>query len=137
MALTHTGALWSLYGGGAGIVASVARVLANEQFREDSLRAKGKVTELVLKSGIGDMGPTYAPRFEYKTPDGELWSVLSGSGTMPAAYKVGEEIDVLYKSDDPRGARIDSVTDLWLMPISIGLIALVVMIFGIVALTSD
>ena len=71
------------------------------------------------------MPGTYAPRFEFKTPDGESWSVLSSTSSMPAGFRVGDEVRVVYDPSDPNDAKIDAVMQLWFMPILVGIVGIV------------
>ena len=125
MDLAENGVLLIGLCGVLAIASSVFGFVMTERFRETATRARGRVTEMVYSPGVGTTGRTYAPRFEYKTSDGKLWSILSTNGSTPAAFKVGDEITVLYNPQHPADAEIDSVTQLWALPTILGIIGLI------------
>jgi hypothetical protein len=122
MELSRTQALWTGLVGVGTLTASAIWLISIRKFKKSAARATGRVTERVYSSGDGDMPGTYAPRFEFKTPDGESWSVLSSTSSIPAGFRVGEEITVLYDPANPHTAKIDSAMQLWFMPLLLGIV---------------
>ncbi len=57
------------------------------------------------------------PRVEFKTREGERMSFLDGVGSYPADYMVGESVQVIYNSANPKMAEINASKRLWLVPI--------------------
>ena len=106
-------ALW-LLGGGALIVSDAFWIVARRRWRGRALRAAGIVT--ALEGLPRRYGTAYAPTFQFATPDGKLWTVEAKSGTSPAAYRIGETVEVLYDPESPMGARINGFAGMWLMP---------------------
>jgi Protein of unknown function (DUF3592) len=125
MDLSRTQALGTLLVGVSALTTSAIWLISIRKFKKSAARAKGRVTEKVYSLGNGDMGATYAPRFEFKTPEGESRSVLSATGSMPAGFRVGDEVRVLYDPSNPNDAKIDSVMQLWFMPMLLGIVGIV------------
>jgi hypothetical protein len=130
MILSRTEALWSIGGGAVGLVASVWWVLSTWQFELTARRAEGTVTELVKLGTPDRYGQAYAPRFEFRTSDGEQQVVDSNIGGSPAGFSVGDRVTVLYRPDDPSHAKIDSVGQLWVLPFAGVTASIVAMVIG-------
>jgi hypothetical protein len=60
-----------------------------------------------------------APNVRYEAA-GQAWVIQGKVRTSPAAYSVGEPVTVAYHPDDPGAGRIDSFTELWLIPLIFG-----------------
>jgi hypothetical protein len=58
---------------------------------------------------------TYAPSITYIV-NGQTYTHHSSTSSFPPAYKVGENVALLYKKGDPNDARIDSWSSQWLFP---------------------
>ncbi|MCX3060842.1 DUF3592 domain-containing protein [Streptomyces beihaiensis] len=60
------------------------------------------------------------------TPDGgKPVEFRSSTGTNSPSYGLGDQVDVLYKADSPKDAKINSFLTLWLGPLVLGGIGLV------------
>ena len=121
MSLTWNEAVWTCIGGVVAIGVGIYMAFDTEEFEKPASRATGRVTEMVASNNwnFGDTianGPDYSPRFEFQTPDGNTWTVLSNVGSNPAAFSVGDKVEVLYHPDNPAHARIRSFSQLWLWP---------------------
>jgi len=55
------------------------------------------------------------PVIELSTPGGQRRRFEGGS-SYPPKYRVGEPVAVVYDPADPKDARVDSFTELWLFP---------------------
>ncbi len=60
----------------------------------------------------------YSPVIEF-TVDGQTYSFDGDTASDPPAYRVGEEVSVLYHPDEPETAQINKWTERWLFPIII------------------
>lgn len=70
----------------------------------------GTVTALVLHPDNDQ--PSYAPRFQYTTRDGEIHTVTSLVATNPH-FEVGDSVPVRYKKNNPQFARIATFSQMW------------------------
>jgi hypothetical protein len=115
--------------------------IATIRFKNSAVRVEGAVVELkrVTRShtSSGRRRPrttrtstTWAPVFEFKDGAGATHRVQSSTSSSPAAYKVGENVPVLYLAEDPQAARIDSFMNLWFGPV---LLAGMGMVFALLA----
>lgn len=84
-------------------------------FADRAIRVPGEV--VALSSHTDSDGDTlYSPVFEFQDQDGGLRQVTSSSSSKPAAFDVGEKVEVLYEPGDPTDAVIDSFSQMWLLP---------------------
>lgn len=84
-------------------------------FTDSSAKAAGTVVELRLsRSGSSSSG--HAPVVRFTTNEGRTVEFVSSVSSKPPAYKIGEEVEVLYDPKDPWHAEIDSFVSLWLLP---------------------
>ena len=60
----------------------------------------------------------YSPVIEF-VAGGQTFSFEGGNASSPPAYKVGEEVSILYDPADPNTAQINKWTERWLFPIII------------------
>ncbi|HEX6986926.1 MAG TPA: DUF3592 domain-containing protein, partial [Planctomycetaceae bacterium] len=104
-------------------IAGVTAVNAREELaREQS--APGRVVDLVARRDNAGKEFSY-PVVEFVLPDGTPQTVEVPEGSSPPAYAKGDAVTVLYDPEDPRDARIDSVSGaivLWIVPGITGLL---------------
>jgi hypothetical protein len=84
---------------------------STREFLATAVTAQGVVTDLQL-SRSSDSN-TYNPVFEFQTPDGKIYEVLSSAGSNPPSYARGEQVEVFYQADDPYDAKINGFFTLW------------------------
>lgn len=110
---------------------------ANESrsFLTQGERTEGVVIEMDRKRGSSKSGTgiryVYAPIFEFKDRANKAHVVRSSSWSDPPAFTQGEKVEVLYRSQTPDDAVINSFSQLWLIPTITGSIGLVMAIVGI------
>lgn len=76
----------------------------------------GQVIELE-ESSDGDGGCcVYSPIIEFTTPEGRTVRFEGSNASDPPAYRLGQEVAVLYNPQDPDDSAINSFYELWLMP---------------------
>jgi hypothetical protein len=73
-------------------------------FRMDALQAPGEV--ISLSESCDDDGCFYSPDVRFTTERGETRYYHSSYGSNPPEYKLGEEVSVFYKADNPEKAII-------------------------------
>lgn len=103
-------------------------------FLADAERAKGTVVALEWRSDSsgtshknrGNDEPAAYPVVEFTSADGTPRKFQSSTGSNPPSYDRGEQVEVLYRADDPEDARINGFVSLWLLPLIFGGIGLVI-----------
>ncbi len=58
----------------------------------------------------------YSPIIEFTAPNGRPVRFESSNASSPPAYRIGQEVEVLYNPNDPNDASINSFYELWLVP---------------------
>jgi Protein of unknown function (DUF3592) len=121
------GAITLVLGVVCGVVAFRTRA-----FLADSTTASGQVIGLVSRQSCDhtddreqDCTTAYAPRVRFTTADGRQVVFVSPNGSSPPSYEAGDRVDVRYRANDPAGARIDSLTSVWLATMVTGGLTLV------------
>ena len=90
-------------------------------FARQRVRATATVTENV--AGFGKVGGVvYAPRFRFRTADGNLVQVLAPDGSDEIEFPAGTTVPVLYSAGDPRDAVIATVWRAYFGAIVLGLL---------------
>ena len=79
------------------------------EFRASASTTAGRVVELIEEESYVDNngGVVYIPVVAYETDSG-LEITFKGLGSFPAAYAIGDQVDVLYQESNPFDAKIDS-----------------------------
>lgn len=93
-------------------------------------RVAGKIVELREARADGRM--VYYPVFTFSDSTGVEHTITSKAGSFPPPFQVGEAVTVFYAPRYPKEAMIDSLGQLWLMPICLFIVALTTMVFGLV-----
>lgn len=58
----------------------------------------------------------YSPVIEFEA-NGQTYTFESDNASYPPAYEVGEEVKILYNTENPNNAQINKLSERWLMPI--------------------
>ena len=99
------------------LIAAAGSAIGVNRFVQSSEKATGTVVALVEKQDAENKSTTYAPVFTFTTTDGLVQSITSSISSSPAGFSVGEQVPILYRRDDPAGAKVDSFWQLWFLPI--------------------
>ena len=67
-------------------------------------------------------GSLLRPRFRFRTPAGQAIIVTSTASSTEESYSDGDTVRVLYDPNDPTNARIDTLSNLWIGTLVVGLI---------------
>lgn len=89
--------------------------------------AKGNVVDLVVRQD-SEGNQFYYPVVVFSLPDGTLQTVQTTVGSWPAAYDKGEAVTVVYDSEQPTRAHIQSASgtlDRWLWSLITGLLGVI------------
>ncbi len=109
--------LFAIIGLGSVIAGGFA-YLGTRAFIADANRADGKVIDLILERGSSNRtssgtASVYKPLVIYQTTSGEKIEFLARVGSNPPSHHKGDSVIVLYQSENPQGAKIDSFLHLW------------------------
>ncbi|MEK6256175.1 MAG: DUF3592 domain-containing protein [Chloroflexota bacterium] len=87
--------------------------LKDQAYVDAAESADGTVVQVdSVQKSDGDI--LYHPVIEFTTVGGEDIEYRVSSGSNPPAFKVGEQVEVLYNPDFPADAHVNSFLDLWL-----------------------
>lgn len=92
----------------------------------------GTVVE-VIRRRVGD-DINFYPRIEFQTQTGETFQFESNTGGSSTAYRIGDQVPILYNPQMPQDATINSWYEIWLPPIVVTLLSLSGLAPGIFAL---
>jgi hypothetical protein len=102
-------------------------------FRESGDKSQGTVVSNRYSTD-SDGGGTYHPEVEFATPDGQRHRFISKVGQSPAAFKVGEQVPVVYDRDTPESASIDTIGEQYFGPIMLSILGSVFTLVGAIPL---
>jgi len=92
-------------------------------FKKIAVEAQGTVVELKEGAcGGTDSHPVYYPIIRFADKAGQGHTLYSNSGSYPPAYEVGERVSVLCDPANPKEAKVNSFTELWLWPLILGIL---------------
>ncbi|MFF4531582.1 DUF3592 domain-containing protein [Streptomyces sp. NPDC001407] len=99
-------------------------------FLTNAERARGTVVALDWQEDRDggsrqDNPPVAYPVVEFTSANGARTRFQDSAGSNPPSYKVGEQVEVLYRPDAPEDARIKGFLSLWLLPLLFGGIGLI------------
>jgi hypothetical protein len=99
-----------------------------QSFTEEALLTKGTVLELVASRS--DDSYVYKPVVRFTTERGESIEFISGTGSNPPGFTVGETVEIYYLAADPQEAMINDFFSLWGGPLIVAGIGIIFFIFG-------
>jgi hypothetical protein len=105
------------------LVISVFVYYNTRQFVERSITTTGKVIDMKTDD-------TYHPVVEFRTADDETLQFTSSTGSKPPAYRVGQEVEVLYDPASPHSAQIKSFMSLWFFVVAMGGLGFIFCVVG-------
>ncbi len=76
----------------------------------------GIVIELEESSSTEGGCCVYSPIIEFEA-NGQTYTFESDNASYPPAYEVGEEVKILYNTENPNNAQINKPFERWLMPV--------------------
>lgn len=103
--------------GAAFLVAALLSWLHTRRFVAESVPALGEVVGLSERDG-DDV--TYAPVIRFRGPGGRPFEFTETTSSNPPGYSVGDRVEILYHSQDPRQARVASPFRLYLLAMIFG-----------------
>jgi hypothetical protein len=99
------------------LLVSIGFAIRTALFTRNAARASAEVVRLNERFSENNDDAEFAPVFQFVAENGKSYTVTSSTATSPPSFTVGEKVQVLYRKSDPGGAEIDSLWQLWLVPI--------------------
>jgi len=115
------------------LIAAFATSMHTLRFTRIAQRTIGNIIEMRPNNDRDSGDVTYAPTFRFQDTSGSEHTVSSHFYSAPPEFRVGDAVKVLYRSDDPESARIDSYWQVWGLPTLLAIIGGVQLPTGIVA----
>ena len=91
-------------------------------FLSTAAQAAGKVIALNERYDQQSGDTQFAPVFSFVGNDGKSYTVTSSIASNPSGFAVGDQVKVRYLSSNPRGAKIGSFMQLWLVTMVLGIL---------------
>lgn len=120
--------------GCALFVCALATALHTWHFTRIAQRTGGMVIEMRQHTDKDSGSVGYAPTFQFQDAAGAQHTVSSSFYTFPPEFHVGDKVTVLYRSDAPQTARIDSYWQVWGLPSLLGIIGSIELPAGLIVL---
>jgi hypothetical protein len=120
--------------GCVALVGALATALHTWHFTRDAQRAGGAVIEMRQQTDKDSGSVSYAPTFRFQDASGTQRTVSSPFYSSPSEFHVGDSVTVLYRSDDPEAARIDTYWQVWGLPSLLGIIGSIQLPVGLIVL---
>jgi hypothetical protein len=99
---------------GVGMLIGASFLYKNTSaFIHEATRAEGIVVDLLPSHSSNDTSYTYRPVVHFTDQSGETIEFASSVSSNPPSYEKGEKVDVLYRPEEPRNARIYGFFSLW------------------------
>jgi len=92
--------------GAAFLLFYVIRRSKRRKIQNQGTATKGRVVDIVLENQAG-RGRCYYPIIRFTLADGEHVRYKYSDGSMPAAYKKGDEVTIYYQSNCPENFIIE------------------------------
>lgn len=99
--------------------ATVFIYINTAEFIKASATAEGVVVHVERVDDV------YYPTVRFQTSDNKNIEFRSSTGSNPPSHSVGDNAEVMYSSDDPYNARINTFFSLWFGALLTGVIGLV------------
>lgn len=98
-------------------------------FVHDAVRANGTIIDVRCTSKSLRHGYQCTPVFRFTSNDGQMYMILSRTGGNFNDFRVGTPVAVLYLSDHPATAQIDSFAQMWAFAVIFAVLGLVILFF--------
>lgn len=121
-------------GGGLGLLVSAGTFLSDLHFAQEARPATGTVTEIRSLPNPQNRETTYTPTFRFADETGQAHTVASSLYQSPPAFQVGDRVPVLYLPANPQSARINTFSQMWLLPLLFGILGGVSVVIGQIVL---
>lgn len=102
---------WNTHSFTLGAQAATGKIQGYEE-RESTTRRNGVTRKKVVNY----------PVFTFQDAQGAEHRVTASAGQSKSAYTIGDEVPILYVPGNPQEARINNFSQMWMGPVSIGII---------------
>ena len=98
----------------------IGLVLLNEAWerRDTWNRGQATVIELEKVASSSNGGETWRPVFSLSA-EGKKYNIRSSSSSNPPAYRVGEQVEMLYPAENPAEAITNTFAGLYVLPCAV------------------
>lgn len=127
MKSSSKGALIAFVLGLAFLIFGVKELYQVNRFVTRGDQADGIIVE--MKKGPSKISK-YHPRVRFQTKEGNIIEFAPGNGSNPPMYEVNDHVPVVYNSDYPDYAVINSFTEIWLGPVIYACLGLLLLIYS-------
>lgn len=111
---------------GLGACALSAYLYTNtRQLVAQGEHARGTVTALSRS------GSAYFPVIAFKTAEGSQIEFVGKSGSSSPTFVKGQQVDVIYRPEDPNHAKINTFLDLWAPPLFLAIFGTIFFVIGL------
>lgn len=95
----------------------IGLVLLNDSWerRDTWNRGQATVTELEKVESSANGGETWRPIFSLRA-EGKEYNIRSSSSSNPPAYRIGEQVEMLYPAENPAAAVTNTFAGLYVLP---------------------
>ena len=105
-------------------IRTVGKVIRNEKYVESTLDSFKNVVTIVV----------YRPVVEFKSKEGIVLQAICDDSSNPPKYKEGDEINIIYPSNDPEDISVYETLDSMELPIVFISLSIIMYIFSIIIL---
>jgi hypothetical protein len=119
------------------LAVGILSCLGTVMFLQNAVSVPGKVTALESvrsRNSSGRSSTSYHPVFAFNDTQGQSYTIKSETGSylsFVSFYSVGEKVNVLYASNNPKNSRIDTWLDLWLRAAVTSFVGAIFLLVGI------
>ncbi|MBD2361156.1 DUF3592 domain-containing protein [Anabaena minutissima FACHB-250] len=123
----------SIFAGIGSIFAVIGIIIGlnTRSFVATSVKTSGTVIDLIRRSKV------YYPVVKFTPSSGDPTTFEANSGSNPPAFKKDQPVEVLYHSQEPNSARINSWADLWFLPVIFTAMGSLFVLIGGIALINS
>ncbi len=126
MKSSSRGALIALVLGLPFLIFGVKELYQVNKFVTSGDKADGIIVE--MKKGSSNFSK-YHPRVRFQTKEGKTIEFSPGNGSNPPMYEVNDHVPVVYNSDYPNYAVINTFVEIWLGPVIYAGLGLLLLIY--------
>lgn len=113
------------------LIFAIGAVIYSWHFSSVARHTTGKIVAMRAGRNKETGSASYAPTFRFHDSTGAVHTVTSSLYSSPPQFRVGDVVSVLYLSDNPQDAKIDTLWQIWGLPTMLSCIGSVGLIIGI------
>lgn len=116
------------------LLIAIGSSIPTAEFVRASAVTDGTVTYLQRVYSTRRSKDVYLPVFRFIASDGETHTIMAPSNASLVPFKRGDHVRILYLNGHPETARIDSIAQLWMGQIIVGIIGAALTTFPVLML---